>query len=147
MKMSFRKLLAGVAFIGLISATALAQNNLGELLDMGGKKLSKEELASTLSGANLSGETREGSLFQSDYKADGSYAGSFVSPQTKRNGTTYGKWTVANTGSVCLDGTITLREVQPQKSCVFYFKNGDQYYISPSDSDRGAPVSKRTIKK
>ncbi len=145
--MSCRKLLGGIAFIGLTSASAVAQNNLGELLDMGGKKLSKEELTSTLSGANVSGETREGSSFQSDYKADGSYAGSFVSPQNKRNGTTYGKWTVADNGNVCLDGTIRLYEVQPQKSCVFYFKTGDQYYVSPSGSDRGASVSKRTIKK
>jgi hypothetical protein len=146
MTMKFRVLSASVVFIGLTSATALAQNNLGELLDMGGKKLSKEELVATLSAANLSGETREGSSYQSDYKADGTFAGSFVSPQ-KRNGTSYGTWAVDDTGKVCTDGTIRLYEVRQQKTCVYHFKNGDQYYISPSDSDRGAFVLKRTIKK
>jgi hypothetical protein len=133
--------------IGLGSASALAQNNLGELIDMGGKKLSKEESVAALSGANVSGQARDGALFQSDYKADGTYAGAFVSPQNKRNGSTYGKWIVDDTGKVCVDGSIRLYEVQPQKNCLFYFKNGDQYYISPSDSDRGAFVAKREIKK
>ena len=145
--MTVRALAATVVFIGLTSASALAQNNLGELFDMGGKKLSKQELVAALSGANLSGETSAGSVFQSDYKADGTYSGSFTAPQTKRNGTTYGTWTVDDTGKVCIDGTIRLYEVQSQKACVFYFKNGDQYYISPSDSDRGAFVAKREIKK
>jgi hypothetical protein len=133
--------------MGLGSAYALAQNNLGELIDMGGKKLSKEQVAAALSAANVSGQTRDGALFQSDYKADGTYAGSFVSPQNKRNGSTYGQWTVDDTGKVCIDGSIRLYQVQPQKSCLFYFKNGDQYYISPSDSDRSAFVAKREIKK
>lgn len=75
--------------------------------------------------ASLSGETGQGSVLQSDYKADGSYSGSFTSPQNKRNGTTYGKWTVDDTGTVCIDGSIRLYEVQPQKGCAFYFKNGD----------------------
>jgi hypothetical protein len=144
--MTLRLLTASLVFIGLTSL-AVAQNSLGELFDMGGKKLSKQEAVAALSGANLSGETRDGAEFQSDYKMDGTYAGSFASPQTKRNGTTFGTWTVDDTGKVCIDGTIRVREVTPQKGCVYYFKNGDQYYISTSDSDRSASVSKRTIKK
>jgi hypothetical protein len=144
--MTVRMLTATAVLFGLASASALAQNTLGELLDTGGKKLTKEELVAALSGANLSGETREGSVFKTDYKADGTYSGSFVSPQ-KRNGTTFGTWTVADTGKLCTDGSIKIYEVQPQKVCLFYFKNGDQYYISPSDTDRGAMVSKRAIQK
>ena len=145
--MKFRVAASCAVLIALNSAFALAQSSLGELIDMGGKKLSKEEVVAALSGANVSGEARDGALFQSDYKADGTYAGSIVAAQTKRNGSTYGKWTVADTGKVCVDGSIRLYEVSPQKGCAFYFKNGDQYYISPSDSDRGAFVSKRAIKK
>jgi hypothetical protein len=143
----FRLLAAAVSFVGLTSASALAQTNLGELLDAGGKKLSRQEAEAALTGATLSGETQNGSVFQSDYKADGTYSGSFTSPQNKRNGTTFGKWTVDDAGKVCIDGTIRLYENQPQKGCLFYFKNGDQYYISTSDSDRGASVAKRAIKK
>ena len=145
--MNSRSLAAIFVFVGLTSASALAQTNLGELLDMGGKKLSKQEAVATLSGANSSGETPAGAVVQSDYKEDGTYAGSYTSPQNKRNGSTYGKWTVDDTGKVCIDGTLRLYEVQPQKGCVFYFKNGDQYYISTSDSNRAALVSKRAIKK
>jgi hypothetical protein len=145
--MTFRFLAAMAVSLGLTSAPALAQNNLGELFDMGGKKLSKQEAVATLSGANVSGENAQGALLQVDYKEDGTYSGSFTSPQNKRNGSSYGKWTVDDTGKVCIDGTIRLYDVQSQKGCVFYFKNGDQYYISTSDSDRGVLVSKRAIKK
>jgi len=145
--MMFRILATTAVVFGLASAQALAQNTLGELLDMGAKKLSKEEVVTALSGASLSGETKEGASFKVDYKADGTYSGSFVSPQNKRNGTTFGTWTAADTGKICIDGSIRLYEVQPQKSCQFYFKNGDQYYISPSDTDRSAAVQKRAIAK
>jgi hypothetical protein len=147
MTMRFRAAALCAVSIALNSASALAQSNLGELIDMGGKKLSKEEVVAALGGANVSGEARDGAPFQADYKADGTYAGSFVAAQSKRNGSTYGKWTVDDTGKVCVDGTIRLYEVQPQKNCVFYFRAGDQYYISSSGSDRGAFVSKRAIKK
>ena len=145
--MTFRPLAAIFVVVGLASASALAQTNLGELLDMGGKKLSRQEAVDSLSGATLSGETREGAVFQTEYKADGTYAGSFVSPQNKRNGSTFGKWTVDDSGKVCIDGIVRLYQVRPQQSCVFYFRGGDQYYTSASDADRAAPVSKRAIKK
>jgi hypothetical protein len=145
--MTFRSLIAIFVFVGLTSASALAQTNLGELLDMGGKKLSKQEAVDSLSGATASGETRDGAVFQTDYKADGTYAGSFVSPQNKRNGSTFGKWTVDDSGKVCIDGEVRIYQVYAQKSCVFYFKGGDQYYASESDSNRAAPISKRAIKK
>jgi len=144
--MKFRLLAVTVVVAGLASANALAQANLGELLDMGAKKLSKEELVTLLSGANMSGETRDGAVYDVTYKPNGTYAGSFLSPQ-KRNGTQYGTWTVDDGGKVCIDGSIRLYEVQPQKNCLFYFKNADQYYISSADSDRAAFVLKRTIKK
>ncbi len=145
--MTFRSSATIFVFVGFTSASALAQTNLGELLDMGGKKLSKQEVLGSLSGATLSGETREGAVFETEYKADGTYAGSFVSPQNKRNGNTFGKWTVDDAGKVCIDGTARLYQVYPQKSCAFYFKQGNQYYASTSHSDRAAPVSKREIKK
>lgn len=144
--MKLQTIRASVIFIGLASTTALAQNTLGEVLDMGGKKLTKDELVATLSGANLSGETRDGASYQSTYKADGTYTGSFVSPQ-KHNGTSYGTWAVDDTGKVCADGYLRLYEDRQQKVCAFYFKTGDQYYISVSASDRDAFVLKRTIKK
>ena len=145
--MIFRVLAAAVSFMALASAPALAQTNLGELLDAGGKKLSKQEVEAALSGAALSGDMPSGATFQTDYKSDGTYSGAFTSPQNKRNGTTFGKWTVDDAGKVCTDGTIRLYENQPQKICAFYFKSGDQYFVSTSDSDRGAGIMKRTIKK
>ena len=59
----------------LTSTGALAQTTVGELLDLGGKKLSKEEVVTALSGVELSGPTKKGGIFHIDYRADGSYSG------------------------------------------------------------------------
>ena len=40
--MKFRKVVGGLILTGLAATSALAQNSLGELLDGGAKKLSKE---------------------------------------------------------------------------------------------------------
>ena len=84
--MKFRLLAVTVVVAGLASANALAQANLGELLDMGAKKLSKEELVALLSGANMSGETRDGAVYDVTYKPNGTYSGSFfVAAKTQRH--------------------------------------------------------------
>jgi hypothetical protein len=142
--MNYRILIGGIVFVGLSSTTALAQNTVGEMLDAGGKKLSKEEVVAAMVGANISGPTMTGGQLQLDYKADGTFAGNIQEPQGG-NGGMFGTWTVDDSGLLCAQYTITMGN-QQGKSCVLFFRQADQYYVAFTD-DRGARLLKRTIKK
>lgn len=50
---------------------------------------------------------------------------------------------------MCIDFTLSHTETGMRKgsNCAFYYQNANQYYVSDSDSDRGAFLLKRTIKK
>ena len=72
-----RSLVGGLIVFGMASTSALAQNSLGELLDGGAKKLTKEALQSALSGAQVSGKSVTGASTEYSYKADGSFSGDF----------------------------------------------------------------------
>jgi hypothetical protein len=138
----------GSVALALISPSVVGQASLGELLDAGGKKLSKAEVTATLGGANLSGVSKTGGLFQADFRADGSYTASVQSAGGKSGGT-FGTWTVDDTGKVCVEFTSSLGAAGSSKgsNCAFFYKSGDSYYVSESDADRSAPLLKRTIKK
>ena len=53
--MKFRRIMAGLILTGLSVTSALAQKSLGDLLDGGAKKLSKEAVKSAIGGAQISG--------------------------------------------------------------------------------------------
>jgi hypothetical protein len=148
--MDLRMFIGGSILIGLGSTAAVAQNTLGELLDAGGKKLSKEEVATTFSGAQVTGITSGGGQQELAYKADGSISGNMVTAQGKSVGIV-GTWKVDDRGRLCTESTQsgmrgTLRAGQGE-SCNFYFVNLEQHYAASSDSDRASPILKRTIKK
>jgi hypothetical protein len=144
--MNYRILLiGGIVFAGLNSTTVLAQNTVGELLDAGGKKLSKDEVVAAIVGGNSSGPTRTGGQAQLNYKADGTFAGTIQSSQGK-NGGMFGTWTVDDSGQACVEYTITIFGSQQGKSCAFFFRQADQYYVGDTD-DRGSLLLRRTIKK
>ena len=134
--------------LSLISLPALGQASLGELLDAGGKKLSKTEVIATLGGANLSGPSKTGGAFQVDFKADGSFTGSVQSAASKSGGL-FGTWTVDESGKVCFEFTSSLGSAGSSRgsNCAFFYKSGDSYFVAESDTDRGTPLLKRTIKK
>ena len=73
--------LIGSILLGVVSTSALAQHSLGELLDTGGKKLSKAELVAALAGSTVSGQNKNGDNFEITFKADGTYTGSAERPQ------------------------------------------------------------------
>ena len=144
--MKNRVFVAGVVLVGLTSTTALAQNTVGEVLDAGGKKLSKAELVPVLVGGNISGPTQGGRQMQVDYKADGTLAGN-VQTANYKNAGRYGTWTVDDSGMLCVVLTTSGRVNSEAKSCGFFFNVGNQYFVSVDTGDRGARVLPRTIKK
>ena len=147
--MNWRKLVLVAIFAGLGSNTAFAQSTLGELLDAGAVKLSKQEVLATVTGANVSGP-RAGGTTEADYKADGTYSGSYEGAPGARGaakgGGFFGKWTVDDSGKLCTEGSGG--SGKPTASCAYYFRSGEQLYAAfGSDSDRSAVVTKRTVKR
>jgi hypothetical protein len=94
--MNYRILVGCIVLAGLSNAIAVAQNSVGEVLDAGGKKLTKDEFVAAIVGSNITGPTQVGGRVQVNYKADGTFSGNVTSPQGK-NGGRYGTWRLSST--------------------------------------------------
>ena len=138
-------LIVGLSLLGLTSTAAMAQNSLGDLLDGGAKKLSKEAVQSALSGAQVSGKSTSGADTEYRYKADGSFSGNLQNSEGWRSGAV-GTWSVDDGGKLCSEWTLTGNSKR-LKGCGFLYAKSDQIYYTESDSDRSAPIYKRVIKK
>ena len=138
-------LVAGLTLLALTSTAALAQNSLGDLLDGGAKKLSKEAVQSALSGAQVSGKSTTGADTEYEFKPGGSFSGNLQNSEGWRTGVV-GTWSVDEGGKLCSDWTLA-KNSKKFKGCGFLYAKADQYYYSESDSDRSAPIYKRVIKK
>jgi len=110
----------------------------GQILDGGGKKLSKDEVLKLVSGAYMSG-TQGGRFpnitFRNLYAPNGSADG-----EAWNKGVPYGKvtgtWLVNDQGQFCPDLT-NARGHKVTSPCAYYFSIGDRYYTSVTD-DRTA---------
>lgn len=141
---SLIRLVLGQAFVlaCLFPQSAFSQSALGELLDAGASQLPQSELVALLTGKTAVFSGLDGSAQQIAYKADGSYSGTWA-----LGGTTapfFGSWAVQEDGQICL--TAGSGKSRGQKLCGYWFKVTDQYFASPSTSDRGAPIYKRSVK-
>ena len=145
--MSARFLTATLA--ALASGLVLAQGTVGELLDAGGRQLTKEDVLATLVGANVSGANAGGAFMELTYKGDGTVAGSILSAHALgRGGPVWGTWTVDENGKVCRDVKITILDSRQVQNCAFFFRLSHDYYATRhGSSDRTEQVLKRTIKR
>jgi hypothetical protein len=148
------KLLSALALL-LWAPLAMAQNNLGELLDAGAKKLSTEEFKQELVQHMLAGPTATGGSLEVMYTSNGmvqgrgSYASNVVALASIN-----GEWTIDDKGKICTSMRIGgstpgvgggAGVILPAR-CQFWFKYAEQYFLSDSDSDRSARVFRRTVK-
>ena len=143
------KLALGFALL-LCVTHATAQSNLGELLDAGAKKLSPVEFKEEVVQRVIVGPTPSGHgnlelmyVNNGEIQGLGVYPPTFGSPQPIR-----GEWTTDDNGRVCTSmqiGNAAPLLILPRR-CQFWFKYGEQYFYSDSDSDRHARVLLRTVK-
>jgi len=140
-----RSLVGGLIVFGMASTSALAQNSLGELLDGGAKKLTKEAVQSALSGAQVSGKSVTGASTEYSYKADGSFSGNLQNSEGWKSGAV-GTWKVDDGGKLCSEWTLTVNSKRFQ-GCGFIYAKANDYYYVESDSDRAAPIYKRVIRR
>jgi hypothetical protein len=136
---------------------AMAQNNLGELLDAGAKKLSPEEFKQEVVQRLIAGPTATGGRLELLYAESGVIAG--VGNFNDAAGLLYaqisGEWTIDD-GRICTSmrigtgpgGALTYTSVLLPRRCQVWFKLGEQYFLSDSDSDsdRYTRVLRRTLK-
>ena len=151
-----KTLLTGV-FVASCVSPALAQTNVGQLLDSGAVKLSAADFRQEIVGRFLVGPGRgvttgttafsnleivylEGGLIRGS--GSGAAAGgtpgwaSFVIE---------GTWTIDEQDRICQ--TTRAGNVVLAPRCQHWFKQADKYYFADSDSDRSALVTVRTVKK
>ena len=147
--LTIRLLLA--AALLLCAPMAVAQTNLGELLDTGATPLSAEEFRQEVVGRMIVGPTATGGSVELMYAANGTVVGTgklkqegFVSPPLS------GEWKIDENGKVCtsmqIGGAPAWGAVVLPPRCQTWFKSAGQYFLSDSDSDRRAKVFRRTLK-
>ena len=149
--MNLRKLIFGAAIAALGCGAAMGQSTLGDLLDAKAEKLSKEDVQTTIVGSTMSGPIPGGMNIDAEYKADGTYAGSYQNPSGGqgggRAGGFFGKWTLGDDGKFCTEGIGGTGKATG--SCAFFFRLDGQLYIAygSSDANRAAIAYKRSVKR
>lgn len=126
---------------------AVAQETLGELLDLGGRKMSQAELVAALQGTVMSGDSvkLKGGGIRFEYSPDGTVTGvgrTATGEEFRHSGT----WRVDENGHFVRE-TISMPSGVKKVEERFFFKRGDAYYAAESETDRAAPVFKRLFEK
>jgi len=141
------KLLLGLALL-LLVPFAVAQSNLGELLEAGARKLSAEDFRQEVTQYILVGDVPAGGRMELMYASSGVIKG--VSnlmtgvPQNPVGGQIDGVWNIDDSGRICTSMVVG-KTFLPFR-CQFWFKYKQDYFIADSDSDRNARVLRRSVK-
>jgi hypothetical protein len=133
---------------------AMAQNNLGELLDAGATRLYPEVFKEEVVQRVIVGPTATGARLEVMYTTNGMVQGTgATAPSQIALAPVSGEWTIGDNGRICTSMRIggaggggNLAGVILPPRCQFWFKYAEQYFFSDSDTDRGARVFRRTLK-
>jgi hypothetical protein len=135
---------------------AVAQSNLGELLDAGAKKLSPEEFKQEVVQRVIVGPMTPGTSMEVMYARTGVIQGMGSAQGRSAISPLSGTWTTDDHGRICTTmridnpaglqmGTVTGTSLPPR--CQYWYKHDERYFLSDSDSDRSMRVLRRTIKR
>jgi hypothetical protein len=137
------------------SVLAVAQGNLGELLDAGAKRLSPEEFKQEVVQRVIVGPTASGGSIEVMYAGTGVIQGSGYDKvyEAVRLVPVSGEWTTDDNGRICTSMRISggagwggVQGVTLPPRCQFWYRHDRDFFVSDSDSDRRARVLRRTIK-
>jgi hypothetical protein len=134
-----------IAVLVFGSPYAIGQNTLGALLDAGARKLTVEEFKAELVQRMLIGPTGTGYEFEIMYTSGGNIAASLLVGAGTRGGLD-GEWRIDTEGRICSTMRISYSTAVLAPRCQYWFKLGDTYYLSDSDSDRYAKTLPRKLK-
>jgi hypothetical protein len=141
------KLSSALALL-LWAPLVIAQNNLGELLDAGAKKMSTEEFRQEVVQRLIVGPTSSGAMIEVIYASSGAIQGRAYTIQEPQSYTVLpsidGDWKIDDKERICV--SMWIGKAPLPYRCQFWFKYAEQYFISDSDSDRRTRVLRRTLK-
>jgi len=126
----------------LLSAGAMAQSNVGDVMKAGGKRMTKDELVQLhAGGVTMRGTLNNGTPYSQQNKPDGSVVGS-----AGNNGqfTLSGTWRIDDEGLYC--HKVEARNGPSFNVCSVIWKQADKYYASAKDS-ADEPVRERQFSK
>jgi len=135
------------------AGVAQAQTTLGGLLDAGAVKLAPDAFKNELVQRTMVGATQTGAVVELIYTSSGAIAGSGTPPQNTlklvQRSQVSGEWKVDDLGRICTSMRIGAEAagVFLPPRCQWWFKLGESYFLSDSDSDRRSAVQKRTLKR
>ena len=147
-----KKLLLGLT-LWLWVPFAVAQSNLGELLDAGAKKLSADEFRQELVQRTLVGSTPAGGHIELMYASTGVIQGRTDQESGGPAGGTGsgvalqpvdGVWNIDDKGKICTSMVVG-KNFLPLR-CQSWFKYKEDYFVADSDSDRYVKVLRRSVK-
>ena len=125
-----------VALIGIsLSAHAMSQELVSELVKQGAVKLDKAQLTSVLTGTTVSGPRPQGGTdLIMQLKNDGSFASTAADGKPVS-----GTWKVQDDGQMCVQATTN--------TCGTWYKLGDKYFVAVGEQNATAKAFPRTVKK
>lgn len=140
-----------------VPSLARAQNNLGDVLDAGATKISAEEFRRELVQRTIVGLTPTGGVFEIVFMSNGAIAGSGTASRSSPVQTGLGgEWKVDDRERICTTmratsgmlggGPLQSPSLNLPTRCQYWFKVGEKYFLSDSDSDRQERVVQRTVK-
>ena len=128
------------------SSIGAPQNILGALLDSGAKRVSAEEFRRDVVQRTLVGPASTGGRMEIVYVTDGSVSGRGNRPMRPDGGGPWvpisGKWTIDESARICTTA-MRIEQLNLPDRCEFWFKLGETYYVSESDTERQATVLPR----
>jgi hypothetical protein len=146
----FRLLLLLVAIAPALVSAQLRSVTLGSVLDAGAKRVAAEEFRRELVGRPVFGLSATGSSdLEFVYVANGTIQGAFTQRYQGAgglaSGSIAGAWKIDRSDRICT--TMQIGSGFLPERCEYWFKLGDEYMLSTSDSDREARVAKRALKR
>ena len=134
----------------VLAPIALAQGNLGELVDAGAKRMSIEEFKQELVQRVIVGPTMSGGDLEIMYANNGEIQGRGIAVVSSAVTPTpiAGEWKIGDSGRICSSMRVggTNPVVLPSR-CQWWFKLGERYFLADSDTDRSTRVLVRTLKR
>ena len=130
--------------LSLSAGYANAQSTLGELLDKGAKKMSREEWQAQLPVTYGGLDFTERVNFKFEYKADGKFSGNATGTHGQGTSGSVGTWTMDETGKQCIDERLISWNMTWDE-CYFVYKLDAKYFSAQSDSDRSSKAMPRTF--
>ena len=131
-----------------------AQDTLGELLDLGGTRLSEQQFRQEIVQRPIVGSSATGGTMEVIYSNNGQITGIGVfridrhATASRNTVPIEGEWKVDEDGRICTAMTVVgsaRRGSDLPPRCQFWFRLGEDYFFADSDSDRYAKVLRRKV--